>query len=557
VYQQSTYAPDTKYRWLGSVAMNASGDIGMVFTESSSSMYPSVCYTGRKAADALGTMTVTEGTIQTSLNYISYSGTTRHRWGDYSVMSIDPSDNLTFWTTSQYIDAGTPANWPWITKIASFKIANSPTTQTLDPTVITATSGTLNGTVNPNGLATTYYFDWGTTTAYGNTTSALSAGSGNSNVSESATISGLTTGTTYHYRIRASNSEGTSTGNDLTLTPGMIIISTTSVSSVTETTASSGGNISADGGSAVTARGVCWSTSVSPTISDSHTTDGNGTGSFSSSITGLTGNTNYYLRAYATNSNGTAYGYLQNFTTSCGKMTILPITEGFETFASTPACWTEENSNPSWLYITGDGNSNPAAAHSGIRNACLEDATTTDNLNKLISPVLDLSLYNNVILTFYHTQAVWSTDQDQLKIYYRTSSGGGWTLLASYTTSITAWTLETITLPSLGPYYQIAFEGNAKYGYGVCIDDIALKAPGNWVGGTSGTPNAWETASNWGDGLVPTAATNVYITARTYLPVVTSTTAVCNNLVIENSAGIGVSVTDKITVNGKMTLKYP
>ena len=93
-------------------------------------------------------------------------------------------------------------------------------------------------------------------------------------------------------------------------------VSTTSISSITSTTASSGGNVTADGGTSVTARGVCWSTSANPTIANSKTTDGSGTGSFTSSITGLTASTTYNVRAYATNSAGTSYGSNVTFTTS-------------------------------------------------------------------------------------------------------------------------------------------------------------------------------------------------------------------------------------------------
>jgi uncharacterized protein (TIGR02145 family) len=85
-------------------------------------------------------------------------------------------------------------------------------------------------------------------------------------------------------------------------------ISTVPLSNVSFTSAVSGGNITSDGGSTITERGVCWSTKFNPTISDNYTVDGEGTGSFSSSVKGLTGGTTYYLRAYATNSAGTAYG---------------------------------------------------------------------------------------------------------------------------------------------------------------------------------------------------------------------------------------------------------
>ena len=85
-------------------------------------------------------------------------------------------------------------------------------------------------------------------------------------------------------------------------------LTTTPATGILTQTATSGGNITSDGGSAVTARGVCWSLSTIPTIADSHTTDGSGTGVFVSNISGLTSGTFYHIRAYATNSAGTAYG---------------------------------------------------------------------------------------------------------------------------------------------------------------------------------------------------------------------------------------------------------
>ncbi len=93
------------------------------------------------------------------------------------------------------------------------------------------------------------------------------------------------------------------------------VLTTTEVIAVTQTTATSGGVITSDGGATVTARGVCWSTSQSPTIADNKTSDGTGAGSFTSAITELIANTTYYVRAYATNSKGTGYGSVMSFTT--------------------------------------------------------------------------------------------------------------------------------------------------------------------------------------------------------------------------------------------------
>ncbi|MCK9420967.1 MAG: hypothetical protein M0Q38_00020 [Bacteroidales bacterium] len=96
---------------------------------------------------------------------------------------------------------------------------------------------------------------------------------------------------------------------------GLPTLTTVSVTLITSTTASSGGSITSDGGSAITARGVCWSATAGPTIANSKTTDGSGVGNFSSNLTGLATATTYYVRAYATNTNGTAYGNEVSFIT--------------------------------------------------------------------------------------------------------------------------------------------------------------------------------------------------------------------------------------------------
>ena len=93
-------------------------------------------------------------------------------------------------------------------------------------------------------------------------------------------------------------------------------VTTNSVTNITKNSAQCGGNVTSDGGATVTQRGVCWSTSSNPTVYDNKTIDGNGEGSFSSNITELEAGTTYYVRAYATNSEGTAYGIQKTFTTT-------------------------------------------------------------------------------------------------------------------------------------------------------------------------------------------------------------------------------------------------
>jgi len=164
-------------------------------------------------------------------------------------------------------------------------------------------------------------------------------------------------------------------------------------------------------------------------------------------------------------------------TTLCGTISTFPWTEGFENGGVIPNCWTQEqvaSSGIDWTFITGNGGSNPASAHTGTYNACLKDASSASNLTKLITPPINLTGVTGPTLTFWHTQAFWSPDQDQLIVYYRTSTAGPWVSLATYTASVTAWTQRTISLPAASGNYYIAFEGNAKYGYGACVDDVSI-----------------------------------------------------------------------------------
>jgi hypothetical protein len=200
----------------------------------------------------------------------------------------------------------------------SFTTLTLPSVTTITVTSITPTTATGGGNVTSDGGSpvTARGVCWSTSpnpliTTCSHTTDGTGIGTFVSN------ITGLTAGTLYYVRAYATSSIGTSYGNSVSFTTLTLpTVTTAAVTNINQTTATSGGNVTSDGGTTVTARGVCWSTSPNPTITTcSHTTDGSGTGTFISNITGLTAGTLYYIRAYATNSAGTAYGNGQSFTT--------------------------------------------------------------------------------------------------------------------------------------------------------------------------------------------------------------------------------------------------
>ena len=213
---------------------------------------------------------------------------------------------------------------------------------------------TLYGYVSDNGGSevTQRGFCWNKT---GNPTLENNLGITNEGTGEgnfSSTITNLEENTKYYIVAYATNEVGTSYGETKNFTTFELTLPTVTTSAITDlsaTTAQGGGNVTNDGNGTITARGVSWNTTGNPTLENciDYTTDGSGTGSFTSNITGLVELTTYYVVAYATNEEGTAYGQEKSFVAQapCGQLVVNYGGKEYHTVLIGDQCWFKENLN--------------------------------------------------------------------------------------------------------------------------------------------------------------------------------------------------------------------
>jgi uncharacterized protein (TIGR02145 family) len=289
------------------------------------------------------------------------------------------------------------------------------TLATTAASAITSTTATSGGNISSDGGAgiTARGVCWNTTV--GPTIAGSKTIDGTGTGVFASYVTGLTAGTIYYIRAYATNSAGTAYGNEITITSGAILatITTTAASAITSTTAASGGNITSDGGSAITARGVCWNTSTAPTIANSKTTDGTGTGVFASSVTGLTAGTIYYLRAYATNGTGTAYGNEITITTSATLATIT--TTAISAITATTATSGGNITSDGGAGITARGVCWNTSAGPTIANSKTIDGTGTGIFSSALTGLTAVTIYyirayaTNSAGTAYGNERIFTT----------------------------------------------------------------------------------------------------------------------------------------------------
>ena len=241
--------------------------------------------------------------------------------GNFSLTITSLQPATTYYVRAYVINA---AGTTYSTQRSFTTTSGLPSLTTATVSNVTASTAQCGGTISDNGgfPVTARGICWNT---MGNPDlNGDHTINGTGNGAFTANMTGLTPGVTYHVRAYATNSTGTSYGNEqtFTTTDGLPQVTTESVSNITATTAQCGGTIPSDGGFNITARGVCWNTMGNPDISGFHTTNGMGTGAFTANMNDLTPGTTYHVRAYATNSIGTVYGSDVTFTTSNGNIGI-------------------------------------------------------------------------------------------------------------------------------------------------------------------------------------------------------------------------------------------
>ena len=472
---------------------------------------------GLGAAGTAGALNV-DGTNLISLTHVTYQNNVLYQnhvngWYNYyggsesfDVNSGNIISNPLFISTSNFhLQAGSPAigagvhitTPPITTDFDGNPVANPPSIGAYEyntgpvvimPTVtttaisaITQTIATSGGNVTADGGAavTARGVCWAITINPTIANSKTTDGSGTgAYVSQ---ITALTPNTTYHVRAYATNSAGTGYGTDVSFntlpnTPVLPTVTTTAISAITQTTATSGGNVTADGGSAVTVKGICWATTINPTIANFKTTDGSGTGAYVSALTALTPATQYHVRAYATNSVGTAYGNDIAFTTTA--IIVLPTVT---TAATTNKLQTSVTSGGN---VTADGGSAVT-----VKGVCWA---------KTINPTIANSITNDGSgLGVYVSQITGLTAATQYHVRAYATNGVG----TAYGSDFLFTTASgPVVVPTLTTSVSSTIVWTAQFVFGGGGSSIKLTVTGN-ITSTGGSPITakgicWSTFSN-------------------------------------------------------------
>jgi hypothetical protein len=427
-------------------------------------------------------------------------------------------------------------------------IYTSPTVTTTAISAITQTSATSGGNVTLDGgsSVTARGVCWNTTGTPVSTDSHTTDGTGTGIYTSS--ITGLSVSNTYYVRAYATNSVGTSYGSQLSIIYTSPTVTTTAISSIMAISATSGGNVTNNGNSSVTARGVCWNTTGTPTITaDNFTTDGTGTGIYTSSITGLSVSNTYYVRAYATNSVGTAYGLPLSFI-------------AHNTFCTPPT-----STDPCYIMIAN------VSTTGGITNfdnpsdcsgTSYTDYSSSDSVSQAPGGTVNMSFTssNNQKFGFALNYSVWidfnddaTFSPDEQVIAYDNSFTEHNPVDTSFTVPVSATPGQhRMRVRGDDIDYSVPSDPCAALTDGETEDYKIIIVENTWTGTTSIN---WSDNTNWSTNLAPTSSGNAYIpSAPVNQPHVTAASA-CKNLTISGGANLTIDAGNTLTISGVFTIK--
>ena len=516
IRQTGNINPDNTTRWNASIAINAQKEIGIGYSVSDgNSTYPSIRFCGQSTAEnnnANGVMDIDETSIQNG----QYSQDSYNRWGDYCNISVDPSDNRTFWFTSEYKKSNTHG-----TKIASFIFPNScdyPNTQASNlqtnvqgqnqidlswtrgdgnQVIVLAKEGNAVDTDPSDGNSYNANSTFGNGDEIGTGNYVVYNGTGTS-----VSITGLSSATTYHFAVYEFN-----TADNCYLVPGATANATTngiptvetlSMLQVNDTDAQGQGNVISENGSAVTERGLCWSTSPNPTTTDNHASNGSGAGTYTVNLTGLTVNTTYYVRAYAINAYGTAYGDNVSFVTGCANpVSDFPYFENFDAWTeSNPTtdctadasinfddCWENVSGDDSdWDILSGATSSSDTGpsddVNGGGKYVYLEASNCFNKTASILTPHFDFTNVANPYMTFF--THLYGADMGSLEVLYTTDNGNNWNSIGTISDDHgNAWLKVNANLSGLSGENNVQFKLTGVTGNGsrsdMAIDNFVIK----------------------------------------------------------------------------------
>jgi PKD repeat protein len=532
IRQQGTYAPDGNSRWMGSIMLNGYNEIGLGFSVSSSTVYPGIRYCGQSStayAAANSTMDIAEEIIQTG----AYNQTAYERWGDYSALQIDPSDDHTFWFTSEYCGSGSTR----LTKIASFALSATPLTANFSASPTTVCAGG-QVTYTDQSLGSPTSWSW-----------TFPGGTPATSTAQNPIVTYNTSGV-YNVSLTVTNA---STNNTITKSNYITVTVISADFSGTPTTVYLGNTVTFTDNS--TCSPTSWSWSF-PGGTPSTSTSQNPTVTYNTE--GL-----YSVTLTATNATGNDTETKTNYITAVNcENTPLPFSEDFSD-GVIPNCWTQvdhQGNGQIWQFNNpGSRTINTTTGSNGfaILDSDHYGSGYTQNAD-LVSPGFNFSAYTTVNLSFQHYYYHYTGSSATLS--YSINGGSTWTTLQTWSSSTANAATFSQDITS-----QVAGQSNVKFKWNYtgtnawywAIDDISITGtgPNYWTGAVS---SDWNVAGNWSNGTVPTSTTAVIIPqSATNWPAYSSDYTVgstSGNLTL--STGGQMTISGSLIINSGYTLAF-